>query len=67
MLNHAAEVVADEHGKGLAVVQVSQPLSDAQRSHIDTLLVHQFGRAHYLAEQVFAPRLLEEHAFAWGT
>ena len=52
MLNHAAEVVADEHGKGLAVVQVSQPLSDAQRSHIDTLLVHQFGRAHYLAEQV---------------
>jgi F-type H+-transporting ATPase subunit delta len=52
MLNHAAEIVSDEHGKGLAVVHVSRALKPAQRSQIDALLANRFGRAHYLAEQV---------------
>ena len=52
MLNHAAEIVSDEHGMGLAVVHVSRALKPAQRSQIDALLVNRFGRAHYLAEQV---------------
>jgi F-type H+-transporting ATPase subunit delta len=52
MLNHAAEVVADQHGQGLAIVDVASPLGDGQKSRIGELLLQRFGREHYLAEQV---------------
>mgnify|MGYP002395231057 CR=1 FL=1 len=52
MLDHAAKVVADQAGKGLAVVDVAKPLNAAQKSSIEALLVSRFGRPHYIAEQV---------------
>jgi F-type H+-transporting ATPase subunit delta len=50
MLQSAAHTVADHHGKGLAVVSVAKPLSNAQKTQIKALLHAQYGRDHYLAE-----------------
>jgi F-type H+-transporting ATPase subunit delta len=52
MLDHAAETVADQSGKGLAVVDVARPLNASQKSSIEALLVTRFGRPHYIAQRV---------------
>lgn len=52
MLDHAAKIVADQAGQGLAVVDVAQALSAAQKSTIEALLVSRFGRPHYIAQQI---------------
>jgi F-type H+-transporting ATPase subunit delta len=54
MLKTAAEVVADQAGKGLALVTVARPLSSAQRSSIERLLEARYGTGHYVAEVVNA-------------
>lgn len=57
MLHHAAQTVADQAGKGLAVVSVASPLRPAQRAAIAELLAKKYGREHYLAE-VITPQLV---------
>jgi F-type H+-transporting ATPase subunit delta len=52
MLQTAAEVVADQSGKGLALVTVARPLSSTQRSSIERLLEGRYGRGHYVAQVV---------------
>jgi len=52
MLYTAAEVVADQHGKGLAIVRVATPLNDAQNAHIEAVLEATFHRPHYVAERI---------------
>ncbi|MEL0149179.1 MAG: ATP synthase F1 subunit delta [Pontimonas sp.] len=51
MLGDAAEIVADESGKGLAVVTVATPLSAAQQAHIEKLLEKKYQRPHYIAQR----------------
>ena len=52
MLQRGAEIVADQHGEGLAIVTVAKPLSASQRKTISSMLVERFGRAHYIAQQI---------------
>ncbi|MGA0210708.1 MAG: ATP synthase F1 subunit delta [Pontimonas sp.] len=52
MLSDAAEIVADQGGKGLAVVTVATSLSSAQQAHIEKLLEKQYQRPHYIAQRV---------------
>lgn len=52
MLMSAAEIVADEMGKGLAVVTVARPLTATQHQHIVRFVQEKYGRPHYVAQQV---------------
>ena len=52
MLGDAAEIVADQGGKGLAVVTVATPLSAAQQAHIEKLLEKKYQRPHYIAQRI---------------
>jgi len=52
MLSDAAEIVADQGGKGLAVVTVATSLSAAQQAHIENLLEKKYRRPHYIAQRV---------------
>lgn len=52
MLSDAAEIVADQGGKGLAVVTVATSLSAAQQAHIEKLLEKKYQRPHYIAQRV---------------
>jgi len=52
MLSDAAEIVADQGGKGLAVVTVATSLSAAQQAHIENLLEKKYQRPHYIAQRV---------------
>ena len=52
MLMQAAETVADQGGKGLAIVTVAKPLSAEQLSHVDALLQKKYQRPHYLAQRI---------------
>ena len=52
MLSHAAEIVADQGGKGLAVVSVARALKPAQKSTISQMVSKRYGREHYLAEVI---------------
>jgi len=52
MLMNAAEIVADQGGKGLAVVSVAKPLNAAQLGHIDDLVQKKYHRPHYIAQQI---------------
>jgi len=52
MLQTAAEVVADQSGRGLALVTVARPLSSTQRSSIEQLLEARYGRGHYVAQVI---------------
>jgi len=52
MLMDCAEIVADQGGKGLAVVTVAKPLSAAQHTHIETLVEKKYQRPHYIAQQI---------------
>jgi len=52
MLSDAAEIVADQGGKGLAVVTVATSLSAAQQAHIEKLLEEKYRRPHYIAQRV---------------
>jgi F-type H+-transporting ATPase subunit delta len=52
MLQGAAEVVADQHGEGLAVVTVAKPLSAPQKKHIQGMLASHYGRGHYVAQTI---------------
>jgi F-type H+-transporting ATPase subunit delta len=51
MLMNSAEIVADQGGKGLAVVSVAKPLSAAQHTHIEQLVEKKYQRPHYIAQQ----------------
>lgn len=51
MLGDAAEIVADQGGKGLAVVTVATPLSATQQAHIEKLLEKKYQRPHYIAQR----------------
>jgi len=52
MLQRGAEIVADQHGEGLAIVRVAKPLSVSQRDSISAMLLERFDRAHYIAQQI---------------
>ena len=52
MLSDAAEIVADQGGKGLAVVTVATSLSAAQQAQIEKLLEKKYQRPHYIAQRV---------------
>lgn len=52
MLSHAAEIVADQAGMGLAVVSVAKPLKPAQKQAIQAMVQKRYGRDHYLAEVI---------------
>jgi len=52
MLMNSAEIVADQGGKGLAVVSVAKPLSAAQHAHIEQLVEKKYQRPHYIAQQI---------------
>lgn len=52
MLSTCAEIVADQGGKGLAVVTVAKPLSAAQFAQIEKLLEKKYQRPHYIAQQI---------------
>jgi len=52
MLSDAAEIVADQGGKGLAVVTVATSLRAAQQAHIEKLLEKKYQRPHYIAQRV---------------
>ena len=52
MLSDAAEIVADQGGKGLAVVTVATSLSSAQQAQIEKLLEKKYQRPHYIAQRV---------------
>ncbi|MBT5248260.1 MAG: F0F1 ATP synthase subunit delta [Microbacteriaceae bacterium] len=52
MLHFAAETVAHQHGKGLAIVSVAQPLTSGQHDTIQTMLSARYGRPHYLAQDI---------------
>jgi F-type H+-transporting ATPase subunit delta len=54
MLMNSAEIVADQGGKGLAVVSVAKPLSAQQLGHIDELVQKKYHRPHYIAQQIDA-------------
>jgi F-type H+-transporting ATPase subunit delta len=52
MLMDCAEIVADQGGKGLAVVSVAKPLTAAQIQQIDQLVQEKYQRPHYIAQQI---------------
>ena len=52
MLMNAAEIVADQGGKGLAVVSVAKPLNAGQLGLIDDLVQKKYHRPHYIAQQI---------------
>lgn len=54
MLMDCAEIVADQGGKGVAVVSVAKPLSSAHITQIEQLVHAQYGRPHYIAQQIDA-------------
>lgn len=57
MLSQAAEIVADQSGRGLAVVSVAAPLKPAHKKTISDMIRKRYGRDHYLAE-VINPELV---------
>lgn len=52
MLYTAAEAVADQNGKGLAIVHVATPLNDRQNAHVEAVLQDTFHRPHYVAQRI---------------
>jgi F-type H+-transporting ATPase subunit delta len=52
MLKDAAKIVADQDGKGLAVVSVARPLNTQQLAQIEALLQKKYQRPHYIAEEI---------------
>lgn len=52
LLTHAQAIVADQQGRGVAVVTVATPLDAAQRDRIASVLRARFGRDHHIDEIV---------------
>jgi F-type H+-transporting ATPase subunit delta len=52
MLMSSAEIVADQGGKGVAVVSVAKPLSAAQLGQIEQLVRKKYDRPHYIAQHI---------------
>lgn len=52
LLAQAQEIVADQQGRGVAIVTVAQPLESAQRDRIASVLRARFGRDHHIDEIV---------------
>jgi F-type H+-transporting ATPase subunit delta len=52
LLAEAQEIVADQQGRGVAIVTVSSPLDAAQRDRIAGVLRARFGREHHIDEIV---------------
>lgn len=54
LLSHAEVIVADQRGRGVAVVTVSQPLDSAQRERVLKILAARYNREHHIDEIVDA-------------
>jgi F-type H+-transporting ATPase subunit delta len=52
LLTAAQNIVADQQGRGVAVVTVASPLDGAQRDRIAAVLRARFGREHHIDEIV---------------
>jgi F-type H+-transporting ATPase subunit delta len=52
LLSQAQEIVADQQGRGVAIVTVASPLDAAQRDRIAGVLRARFGREHHIDEIV---------------
>jgi F-type H+-transporting ATPase subunit delta len=52
LLSQAQEIVADQQGRGVAIVTVAHPLETAQRDRIAGVLRARFGREHHIDEIV---------------
>jgi len=52
LLSQAQEIVADQQGRGVAIVTVAHPLDAAQRDRIAGVLRARFGREHHIDEIV---------------
>ena len=52
LLADAQKIVADQQGRGVAIVTVAHPLESAQRDRIASVLRTRFGRDHHIDEIV---------------
>lgn len=52
LLSQAQGIVADQQGRGVAIVTVASPLDAAQRDRIASVLRARFGREHHIDEIV---------------
>ena len=50
LLAEAQNIVADQQGRGVAIVTVAHPLDSSQRERISTVLRTRFGRDHHIDE-----------------
>ena len=52
LLSDAQVIVADQKGRGIAIVTVANPIDSAQRDRIEKVLRARFGREHHIDEIV---------------